>query len=268
MKFRKMNGLGNDFVIIDGREQNVSLNAPLIAKMGSRHFGVGFDQLAVFERCDDADAYIRFWNSDGSQAGACGNATRCIADILLTETAKTRIALKTRRGVLEAVRREDGLVSVNMGQPQTDWREIPLAHDVDIDALPIDGAPSAVGMGNPHCVFFVDDVKTVALETLGARYEHDPLYPERTNVEFVEVRGRDNMRMRVWERGGMVTLACGSGTCASVVAAHRRGLVDDVVNVELDGGMLEIALRDDGVWMTGAVSYVFEGDFDEKFLSP
>ncbi|MEL6599541.1 MAG: diaminopimelate epimerase, partial [Pseudomonadota bacterium] len=174
--------------------------------------------------------------------------------------------LRTERGILRAERAGD-LIRVNMGTPQLDWQEIPLAQDADIDALPLDGAPSAVGMGNPHCVYFVPDAEAVDLPRRGVETEHDPLFPERTNVEFVHVIDRRSLRMRVWERGGMITQACGSGACAVAVAAHRRGLADRQVDVHLDGGVLTIDWREEGVWMTGPTALVFEGRLTDEFLS-
>ncbi|MEL6678840.1 MAG: diaminopimelate epimerase, partial [Pseudomonadota bacterium] len=153
-----------------------------------------------------------------------------------------------------------------MGQPQLDWREVPLAKAADLDALPLDGAPSAVGMGNPHCVFFVEDAEGVDLSARGPAVERYPLFPQRTNVEFVQVLNAHSLRMRVWERGGMITQACGSGACAVAVAAHRRGLTDRRVDVHLDGGTLQIEWREDGVWMTGPTALVFEGRLSDEFL--
>lgn len=264
--FLKMHGLGNDFVILDARAGNIEMTPDLARAVGQRHFGVGYDQLAVLHSSDVADIAVTFWNADGSQANACGNASRCIADLYLKETGADQLTLQTGFGLLPIKRGDDGRISVNMGQPQLDWQSIPLAQDVDLNALPLDGAPSAVGMGNPHCVFFVDDAQSVNLPVLGPIVEHDPLYPERTNVEFVTVKDRQNIRMRVWERGGMITLACGSGACAAAVAAHRRGLTDRTVTVHLDGGPLDIDWRDDGVWMTGPTQLVFEGRLSPEFL--
>ena len=267
MRFLKMNGLGNDFVVLDARDEKISLNPELVSRIGHRHMGVGFDQLVVIDHSKDADFALTFWNSDGSMAGACGNATRCCAHLLMNELDVETITLKTERGILNAEKRAGDLIAVNMGHAQLEWDQIPLARDVDIDALPIDGAPMAVGMGNPHCVFFVYDAENVDVAGMGVVIEHHELYPQRTNVEFVSKLGKDHLRMRVWERGGMITMACGSGTCASVVAANRKGLVGESVRVTLDGGDLQIDLKEDGVWMTGPVSYVFEATFDPRFLA-
>ncbi|MFS4436860.1 diaminopimelate epimerase [Paracoccaceae bacterium GXU_MW_L88] len=256
--FRKMHGLGNDFVILDLRAGGALPGADLVARMGDRHRGIGFDQLAAIEDDAEATARITFFNSDGSRAGACGNASRCLAMILLNESGAETGALKTDRGLLPIARSGENF-TVNMGLPQQAWDEIPLARDVDPMALPLDGSPSAVGMGNPHCVFVVEDAEAADLPTLGPRFEHDPLFPERTNVEFISLIGPDHLRMRVWERGGMITQACGSGACAAAVIAAERGLTGRTVRITLDGGDLEIDWRTDGVWMTGPATHVFDG---------
>ena len=259
LPFMKMHGLGNDFVVIDDRDGTRPVAAAQIKAIADRHRGVGFDQLAVMTAGDGADVHLTFYNADGSTSAACGNATRCIARHLIEETGKSSLTLTTDRGTLLARDAGDGLTSVNMGQPQLDWRDIPLARDVDLDALPIDGAPLATGMGNPHCTFFVDDAEGVDLEARGAAIEHHPLFPQRTNVHFVHVVGPDHLRMRVWERGVGVTLASGSSSCAVAVAAHRRGLSGRAVRIDLDGGTILIDWRDDGVWMTGPTAHVFDG---------
>lgn len=256
--FMKMHGLGNDFVILDSRGGPARVTAALAQAMGDRHRGVGFDQLAEIRDSEAADIALDFWNSDGSRAGACGNATRCVGDHILRDLARDEITIETARGILTA-RRAGDLVSVNMGAPILDWAGVPLAQGVDTAHLPIAGDPAAVGMGNPHCIFFVPDAEAVDLPAEGAAVEHHPLFPEATNVEFVSLTTPDRLRMRVWERGAGVTLACGSGACAAAVAAHRRGLTGRRVTIDLDGGALEIDWRDDGVWMTGPVAHVFDG---------
>jgi diaminopimelate epimerase len=243
------------------------VTAALARALGDRHRGVGFDQLAVIEPEAGADARLTFFNSDGTVAGACGNATRCVARFLMAEGAGDRLALVTERGRLVAHDLGGGLTSVNMGPPEADWRAIPLSADVPLDALPIDGAPSAVGMGNPHCVFFVPDIDAVDVAARGSAIEHHPLFPRATNVEFAQVRARDDIRMRVWERGTGITLACGSGACATVVAAARRGLTERSVRMEVDGGWLSLDWRDDGVWMTGPTAHVFSGVLTPEFLA-
>lgn len=265
--FIKMHGAGNDFVIIDSRGREAVVTPALARALGDRNRGVGFDQLAEIRTAEGADFALDFWNSDGSRAGACGNATRCVSDLVMRETGRDAVTLITARGGLSAVRRADGLVSVNMGAPQLDWAEVPLAHAVDMLHLPIAGDPLAVGMGNPHCVFFVPDAEAVDLPTRGRAVEHDALYPQRTNVEFAALTGPDQVRMRVWERGAGITLACGSGACATAVAAHLRGLTGRRVTLQLDGGVLEVDWREDGVWMTGPVARVFDGVLSPAFLA-
>lgn len=267
LPFMKMHGLGNDFVVIDSRGHGALITAALARALGDRNRGVGFDQLAEIRDADDADFTLDFWNSDGTRAGACGNATRCVADHVMQATGQDSVSIKTARGILCARRRADGQVSVNMGQPQLDWAEVPLARPTDTLHLPLPGVPVAVGMGNPHCVLFVPDADAADVAGLGALLEHDPLFPEGTNVEFAALTAPDRLRMRVWERGAGITLACGSGACATAVAAHRRGLTGRRVLLDLDGGSLEIDWRDDGVWMTGPTAHVFDGRLTPAFLA-
>jgi diaminopimelate epimerase len=270
LRFVKMHGLGNDFVVIDARGAASPVTPALARALGDRHRGVGFDQLAVIRDPaaeDAATAAIDFWNADGSLAMACGNATRCVARLLMDETGATALDLRTGRGLLRAEEAGGGLVRVNMGPPELDWRAVPLARALDLDALPLPGNPGAVGMGNPHCVFVVEDAEAIDLATEGPRFERDPLFPEATNVEFVEVLDRGTIRMRVWERGTGVTLACGSGACAAAVVTARRGLTGRRVDVRLDGGTLGIDWRDDGVWMTGPTALVFEGALSPAFVA-
>lgn len=266
IEFHKMHGLGNDFVVFDARVRPVDMSAGLAQALADRHCGVGFDQLAVIEPSDSADAHLVFYNADGSLSAACGNATRCIARHIMDESGKTALTLTTQRGVLEAVDAGGGLTSVNMGQPLTEWQDVPLAHAMETLELPIEGAPTATGMGNPHCTFFVEDAEAIDLAVEGPKFEHHPLFPERTNVQFAHVIGPNHLRMRVWERGTGITLASGSSSCATAVAAARRGLTDRRVQIDLDGGRIEIDWRDDGVWMTGPTMHVFTGHLTRQFL--
>ncbi|GKY86587.1 diaminopimelate epimerase [Sinisalibacter aestuarii] len=265
LAFMKWHGAGNDFVIIDSRGRDAVVTAPLAKALGDRHRGVGFDQLAEIRSSDTADVDLDFWNNDGSRAEACGNATRCVARYMMDQTGKTALTIRTVRGVLEA-RLAGGEVSVNMGQPQLARDELALAGEVDPAHLPLAGDPMAVGMGNLHAVFFVDDAEAVDVAGIGPRIETDPLFPARTNVEFAEIRARDEIRMRVWERGTGITLACGSGACATAVAAAQRGLTDRKVRMEVDGGWLVLDWRDDGVWMTGPTAHVFDAVLPQAFL--
>ncbi|MDM7457952.1 MAG: diaminopimelate epimerase [Paracoccus sp. (in: a-proteobacteria)] len=267
LPFLKMHGLGNDFVVLDLRGGLDRPAAGLIARISDRHRGVGFDQMAAVEDCDDADARLVFWNADGSVSAACGNATRCIARWLMDQTGVTSLRLRTDHGVLLTEDAGAGLTRVNMGPPVLDWRAIPLARDVDIDHLPIPGDPVATGMGNPHVTFFVDDLDAIDLDRFGPDHEHHPLYPQRTNVELAEVLSRDAIRLRIWERGTGATLASGSCSCAAVVAAARRGLTDRRVTVHVPGGKLLIDWRADGVWMEGPTAIVFEGRLTPAWLA-
>jgi diaminopimelate epimerase len=267
LRFRKMHVLGNDFVVIDARGAADPVTPALARALGDRHRGVGFDQLAVIRDAEGAAARIDFWNADGSAAEDCGNATRCVARLLFDEGRGGPLAIVTARGRLEARDLGDGRISVNMGVPEFGWRESPLAQDVDVEALPIKGAPSAVGMGNPHCVFVVPNADAVDVARLGSEVERHPMFPEGVNVEFVQIIDRETVRMRVWERGAGITLACGSGACAAAVVTARRGLTGRRVVVRLDGGALEIDWRGDGVWMTGPTAGVFEGRLSAQFLA-
>ncbi|MEH6737041.1 MAG: diaminopimelate epimerase [Sulfitobacter sp.] len=266
LPFMKMHGLGNDFVVVDARKGEVPLPQGVIKGIAHRQMGIGFDQLTVIEN-GVGDAHLTFYNADGSTSAACGNATRCIARHLMDESGKTNLHLTTDRGDLFAKDSGGGLTSVNMGQPQLDWSEVPLARETDTLSLPIMGSPVATGMGNPHCTFFVEDADAIDLAEFGAAHEHHPLYPERTNIQVAQIIGVDHIRMRVWERGVGVTLASGSSSCATAVAAARRGLTGRSVRIELDGGTLNIDWRDDGVWMTGPTMHVADGTFTSDFIA-
>lgn len=267
LPFFKMHGLGNDFVVIDDRAGSRAVSPALVAALADRHRGVGFDQLAVITPGDDVDAHLTFFNADGSASAACGNATRCIARMIMDDTGAQALRLSTDRGLLLAEDAGNGLTRVNMGQPQTLWSEIPLSEAMDTLELPIEGTPVATGMGNPHCTFFVENAEAIPLETFGPRYEHHPLYPERTNVQVAQILGPDHLRMRVWERGVGVTLASGSSSCATGVAAARRGLTGRKTRIDLDGGTLWVDWREDGVWMTGQTMTVFSGVLTPQFLA-
>ena len=265
ISFMKMHGLGNDFVIVDSRGPGPLISEEMARRLGNRHLGVGFDQLAVISDSPQADVALTFFNADGSTAGACGNATRCVAQYEMQRLGRTTLSLITERGILQA-RQQGALVSVNMGHPMLNWDEVPLAREMDTLHLPLEGQPTATGMGNPHCTFFVENADAIDLAQLGPRFEHDPLFPERTNVQFAHVLGENRLRMRVWERGVGVTLASGSSSCATAVAAARLGLTGPTVEIQLDGGSIHIDWREDGVWMTGATMHVFDGQLTVQFL--
>ena len=265
LPFMKMHGLGNDFVVIDAREGEVAISKKIISGIADRHFGVGFDQLAVISK-GEFDAHLTFYNADGSGSLACGNATRCIARYLMDETSKENLILTTMHGQIPAVDLGNGVTSVNMGKPGLEWNKVPLSENIPTLELPIEGSPTATGMGNPHCTFFVEDAEKINLEEMGPKFENHPLFPERTNVQFASIIARDQIRMRVWERGAGVTLASGSSSCATAVAANRKGLTEKKVQIELDGGILSVDWREDGVWMTGPTMQVFTGSFSKEFL--
>jgi len=269
--FLKMNGLGNDFVVVEAREAPFRPTADQVRAIADRKAGIGCDQLIAIEPppnpAGGADAFMRIWNADGGEVEACGNAARCVAWLLSEGAGDQPARIDSLGGLLVGERVGPGRVRMDMGVPRLGWKDIPLSREMDTAALDFDagepglGRPGAVNVGNPHCVFFVDDAEAVEVERIGARIEHDPLFPARTNVEFAQVRDRGRVRMRVWERGVGVTRACGTGACATAVAAARRGLTGRKVVVELDGGELEIEWREaDGhLQMTGPIEVEFKG---------
>ncbi|MBF0324666.1 MAG: diaminopimelate epimerase [Alphaproteobacteria bacterium] len=271
--FIKMHGLGNDFVILDSRTHALALTPDRVRAVADRHTGIGCDQLIVIEPARNAvsDAWMTIYNPDGSQSGACGNATRCVAWLLMQESGGDKVVIETAAGLLDAERRGPLLVAVDMGPARLDWRDIPLAQAVDTLHLPISTGPLVdpvgVSMGNPHAVFFVDDVEALDLAALGPVLEHHALFPERANIEIAQVLAPGRIRMRVWERGAGITRACGSGACAVAVAAARRGLMGRAAEVVLDGGTLAIEwLADNHVLMTGPVATSFAGRLDSSLL--
>jgi diaminopimelate epimerase len=272
--FIKMQGLGNDFVVVDARARSFSLTPAAARQIADRRLGVGCDQILVIEAPRDplAAAYLRIVNADGSEVGACGNGTRCVAQVLLSQRQTDEVVIETAGGRLVCGRAGDGLIAVDMGPVRRHWRDIPLSRPVDTAHLPLAIGPLAdgvaVNVGNPHAVFFVADADRVALADVGPRVETDALFPERTNVEVVSVLAPNRLRMRVWERGSGITRACGSGACAALAAAHGRGLADAAAEVILDGGTLRIAMRSDGhVQMTGAAAVSFVGELPPAILA-
>lgn len=266
LPFKKMHGLGNDFVVIDARMRDVAFSDDQARRIADRHTGVGCDQFIVLEppKNGAADVFMRIRNHDGGEVGACGNATRCIADQLMNEMDTESAVIETLAGNLKTWRADGGLVTVDMGPVNTDWQSIPLAREmdtlsVDLSAGPLSN-PACVNVGNPHASFFVDDVDAIDLATLGPKVEHDPLFPERTNVQVVQILSDGKIRVRVWERGAGITLASGSSACATGVNAHRRGLTGPRVEVELLGGTLIVEHTSDGrVTQTGPFATSFEG---------
>ena len=259
LRFRKMHGAGNDFVIVDARAGAPDLPARRIAALANRRTGIGCDQFITLEPAAGADVFMRIYNPDGSESGACGNATRCVAAVLAEETGQTAFVIRTLAGDLPAVIGA-AAVSVDMGVPRLGWRDVPLAAAADTLHLPIEGDPAALSMGNPHATFFVADVGDVSR---GAALEWHGLFPHGANIGFAQVLAQDRIRLRVWERGAGLTLACGSGACAALVNAHRRGLAGRRAELVLDGGVLEIAWRDDGhVIMAGPAVTAFHGSVE------
>ena len=270
--FTKMHGCGNDFVVLDARRVPIELTAAQIRRIGDRHRGVGFDQLALVGKATDGDAGIRFFNADGSEAGACGNATRCVARLLFDEGNAGPLELRVGDRRLRAELLADDRIAVAMGAPGLEWQDIPLAEPCDTLAVPMDEPglprPVAVDMGNPHAVFFVEALEALDVSSLGARLERHAIFPERANIGFAQLVGPDTLRLRVFERGAGLTLACGSGACAAMVAARRRGLAGDRVRLILDGGELEIVWPGEGsVTMIGPTAKVFSGTLRPELLA-
>ncbi|HEY0959039.1 MAG TPA: diaminopimelate epimerase [Novosphingobium sp.] len=264
--FIKMHGLGNDFVVLDARTQEIPmLNAAGAAALADRHTGIGCDQIVLLQPSDIADFRMRIFNADGSEVEACGNATRAVG---VLHGAAARI--ETLGGMIAAMP-GDGGIAVEMGKPRFDWTEIPLAYAMDTQTMPVAWedlqSPIAVNVGNPHVIFFVPDCDAIDLDRLGPQIENDPLFPERINVNVATVTARDTIRLRVWERGAGLTLACGTGACATAIGAMRRGLIDRKVTVTLPGGPLDILWREDGqIVMTGPAVESFRGSFDATLL--
>lgn len=268
-----MHGLGNDFVILDGRLNKLALTPAQIRLIADRKRGVGCDQLIVLEpvRTVGADVFMRILNSDGSEAEGCGNATRCVADILMNEMSRQNVTVETVAGLLKA-ERQGALISVNMGSIRTDWKDIPLAQEVDTANIPLSvdvlKNPVGINVGNPHAVFFVANIDMVPLDRLGPKVEHHAMFPAKVNASIAQVIDRSHIRHRVWERGVGITQACGTAACATAAAGVIRGLTDRKVTITLDGGDLSFEWLDDGhMIMTGPATYVFRGVFDTDILS-
>ncbi len=263
--FVKMHGLGNDFVVIDRRARPLALAPGMAREIADRHRGIGCDQIILLDRAEGADLFMRILNADGSEAGACGNATRCIAEWLHRESGITTPLIRTEAGDLPTWREADGRIGVDMGAPRLAWDEIPLARPLDTLHLPLAWGPladpAACSMGNPHATFFATSVEALPIAELGPALEGDPLFPERANIGIAEILSRRRIRLIVWERGAGRTLACGSGASAALVNAHRRGLAERCATLLLDGGEIDIAWREaDGhVLMTGPAAIAFEG---------
>ena len=278
--FRKMNGLGNDFVVLDSRARALALAPEIVRVIADRKEGIGCDQLIALEPSDKADVFMRIWNADGGEVEACGNAARCVAAVIATEQGRSQVSIETEHQVLGAAVGGDGNVTIDMGVPRLAWDEIPLAepfHDtsrIELQAGPIDApvlhSPGAVNVGNPHALFFVEDTEAIDLAGIGPMLECHPLFPERANISLVQVMSPDHLKVRTWERGAGLTRACGTAACASAVAAVRRDLAGRKVTVSLPGGDLVIEWREgDGhVLMTGPYELDFEGTLPASLLAP
>ena len=270
-QFVKMHGLGNDFVVFDGRKNSIALNPQQAAAIADRRLGVGCDQILIIENDAKADIKMVIFNSDGSTAAACGNGSRCVADLIMGEQKTDKITINTKGGIIEAVRTADGMIAVDMGLVRLGWDEIPLRHEIDTLAIDLDcdDLPPAicVNVGNPHAVHIVDDAEKIDLAGIGAKLENHPIFPERANIEFISMMAKDTIRVRVWERGSGITRACGTGACAAAVAACRGNITGREVAVHLDGGVLKILWNDDNhVIMTGPAALSFEGRLDIENL--
>lgn len=269
LPFRKMNGLGNDFVVLDARARVLGLSADMARQIADREGGIGCDQVVVIGRSARADASMRIFNADGSEVSACGNATRCVAWLLASETGNKRLLIEARAGLLRATVESLDRITIDMGEPRFAWPEIPLSRAVaDTSAIDLGEADapglgpfSAVNIGNPHAVFWVSDAGTHDLARLGPGLEHHPLFPERANISIAEVVSRDRLRLRTWERGAGLTRACGTAACAAAVAGARKGVTDRQVEVLLPGGSLSVAwTAENRMLMTGPAQLDFEGE--------
>ncbi len=262
--FIKMHGLGNDFVIIDLRSQKIAISPDMAREVCDRNRGVGCDQLVTIESSGKGDCFVRFYNNDGSESSACGNATRCIAKLMIAETGREKVVIETKAGILECWQAENGLIAVNMGKFKNDWQSIPLSRESDTLAVDISEGglknPVAVNVGNPHAVFFIDNIQDFPLQNVGPKLEHNKIFPQRANIEIAQIISKKEINMRVWERGSGETMACGTGACAVGVAAYLKGFADSEVVVHLTGGDLKINIqKDHTVIMTGAAVEVFRG---------
>lgn len=268
--FLKMHGTGNDFVVLDGRKQALKMDLSVVKRLCDRHFGIGCDQLVVLGTSKAADASMLIFNADGSEISTCGNATRCVADFLMRESGKDAASIETKAGVRTGTRSANGDVTVNMGQPRWEWRDVPLAESRNTLHLGLEEGlladPVAINIGNPHMIFFVRDLSHIKIAEWGSKLEHHPLFPERANISAVQVLGPNRLKMVVWERGTGITLACGSAACAAVVAGARRDVCQRRAEVELPGGTLTIEWQpgegNGEVLMSGPVAYVFEGTIE------
>ena len=266
INFIKMHGLGNDFVIIDKRNKDIKITKDLINKLSDRKTGAGCDQLITIKSSIETGihANIEIYNPSGDKAEACGNGTRCVAKLLFDELKTTEIQILSDAGILHAKKIDEDNISVNLGKLSTAWDKIPLSEEIDSLNVPINidglGNGVAVNIGNPHCVFFVKDIDKIDLKNIGPTVENHRLFPNKTNVEIIEIINKRKIKMKVWERGVGITLACGSGACAAVYAGHLKKLLDDNVEVQLEHGSLYINIKNDEATMTGPAEISFYGN--------
>ena len=276
--FRKMNGLGNDFVVLDARARPLVISEIIAKAIADRKTGIGCDQLIVLEKSSGYDVRMRIWNAEGGEVQSCGNASRCIADLLFDENETNTATISTKGGLLIASKAGDKMVTIDQGLPKFGWKDIPLSEPfadtrhIEMQYGPIDHplihSPSVVNVGNPHCIFWVDDLDVVDLSRAGPMLENHPLFPERANISFAKVMARDHIILRVWERGAGLTKACGTAACATMAAGHRIKIIDAKCKITLPGGDLHMEVREsDGhVLMTGPVAYEFDGFLPEGLL--
>ena len=279
LPFRKMNGLGNDFVVLDGRSRAISMDDARARAIADRKTGIGCDQIIILQKSDIADVRMLVWNSGGGQVESCGNAARCMADMLFDENKTTSATIDTLGGFLVARKAGDRVVTIDNGVPRFDWKDIPLSepfHDtrhIELQVGPIDAplihSPSVVNVGNPHCIFWVDDLDVVDLSKVGPMLEHHHLFPERANISLARVDARDHVTLKVWERGAGLTKACGTAACATMAAGARIKIIDRKCQITLPGGdlMMEWRESDDHVLMTGPVAYEFEGVLPQELAA-
>jgi diaminopimelate epimerase len=280
MPFWKMNGLGNDFVVLDGRGAPLDVTRDAVRRIADRQAGIGCDQLIAMVPSEAADIRMRIWNRDGEEVESCGNASRCVADLILGETREDAMTIETLGGLLRCSRDGSGTITVDMGRPRFRWDEIPLSepfHDtraIELQVGPLDRpilhSPSVVNVGNPHCLFFVQDLDSVDLAAVGPMLEYHPLFPERANISLVRVIDAGHLALKVWERGAGLTRACGTAACAAAVAAARKRLAGREVTVTLPGGDLAITWRaeDDHILMRGPVAHEWRGVVPELAIEP
>ena len=275
--FRKMNGLGNDFVVLDARQTPIEITEAQARAIADRKTGIGCDQLIVMENSSHANVRMRIWNAEGGEVPSCGNASRCIADLIFDELKADTATIETKGGLLIATKAGEHLVTIDQGQPKFGWKDIPLSEDfpdtrhIELQIGPIDApllhSPSVVNVGNPHCIFWVKDLNVVDLSRAGPMLENHPLFPERANISLAQVVARDHVLLKVWERGAGLTMACGTAACATMAAGHRIKIIDAKCKITLPGGDLFMSMSDEGhVIMTGPAAYDFEGTLPEGLL--